>query len=45
MKRIGNAVDVGPILIGSSLPVHILSNAVSVRGIVNMTAMAAADAK
>jgi malate dehydrogenase (oxaloacetate-decarboxylating)(NADP+) len=44
MKRIGNAVDVGPILIGSRLPVHILSNTVSVRGIVNMTAMAAADA-
>jgi malate dehydrogenase (oxaloacetate-decarboxylating)(NADP+) len=45
MKRIGNAVDVGPILIGSRLPVHILSNTVSVRGIVNMTAMAAADAR
>jgi malate dehydrogenase (oxaloacetate-decarboxylating)(NADP+) len=44
MKRIGNAVDVGPILIGSRLPVHILSNNVSVRGIVNMTAMVAADA-
>jgi malate dehydrogenase (oxaloacetate-decarboxylating)(NADP+) len=45
MKRIGNAVDVGPILIGSRFPVHILSNNVSVRGIVNMTAMAAADAR
>jgi malate dehydrogenase (oxaloacetate-decarboxylating)(NADP+) len=45
MKRLGNAVDVGPILIGSRLPVHILSNAVSVRGIVNMTAMASADAR
>ena len=44
MKRIGNAVDVGPILIGSRYPVHILSNTVTVRGIVNMTAMAAADA-
>ena len=44
MKTIGNAVDVGPILIGSRLPVHILSNTVSVRGIVNMTAMVAADA-
>jgi malate dehydrogenase (oxaloacetate-decarboxylating)(NADP+) len=44
MKHIGNAVDVGPILIGSRLPVHILSNTVSVRGIVNMTAMVAADA-
>jgi malate dehydrogenase (oxaloacetate-decarboxylating)(NADP+) len=44
MKRIGNAVDVGPILIGARLPVHVLSNSVSVRGIVNMTAMAAADA-
>jgi malate dehydrogenase (oxaloacetate-decarboxylating)(NADP+) len=44
MKRVGNAVDVGPILIGSRLPVHILSHAVTVRGIVNMTAMAAADA-
>jgi malate dehydrogenase (oxaloacetate-decarboxylating)(NADP+) len=44
LKGVGNAVDVGPILIGSRYPVHILSNTVSVRGIVNMTAMAAAEA-
>lgn len=44
MKGVGNAVDVGPILIGTRYPVHILSNTVSVRGIVNMTAMAAAEA-
>jgi malate dehydrogenase (oxaloacetate-decarboxylating)(NADP+) len=44
MKGVANAVDVGPILIGSRYPVHILSNTVSVRGIVNMTAMAAAEA-
>ncbi|MCP5433357.1 MAG: NADP-dependent malic enzyme [Alphaproteobacteria bacterium] len=36
---------VGPILMGFALPVHILANTVTVRGLVNMTALAVADAQ
>jgi malate dehydrogenase (oxaloacetate-decarboxylating)(NADP+) len=37
-------VTVGPILLGASKPVHILTQSATVRGILNMTALAAADA-
>ncbi len=40
-----DGLSVGPILIGMAHPVHILSNSVTVRGIVNMTAIAVADAQ
>jgi malate dehydrogenase (oxaloacetate-decarboxylating)(NADP+) len=40
----GNGITVGPILLGTAKPVHILEPAVSVRRIVNMTALAAVDA-
>jgi malate dehydrogenase (oxaloacetate-decarboxylating)(NADP+) len=39
----GNGVTVGPILLGTAKPVHILEPAVSVRRIVNMTALAVVD--
>jgi malate dehydrogenase (oxaloacetate-decarboxylating)(NADP+) len=35
---------VGPILLGAAKPVHILTPTSTVRGIVNMTALAAVDA-
>jgi malate dehydrogenase (oxaloacetate-decarboxylating)(NADP+) len=41
----GNAVTVGPILLGMALPVHILTPAATVRRVVNMTAIAAVDAQ
>ena len=41
----GNGITVGPILLGTAKPVHILEPDVSVRRIVNMTALAAVDAK
>jgi malate dehydrogenase (oxaloacetate-decarboxylating)(NADP+) len=40
----GNGITVGPILLGTAKPVHILEPGVSVRRIVNMTALAAVDA-
>ncbi len=38
-----DGLSVGPILVGMAHPVHVLSNSVTVRGIVNMTAIAVAD--
>jgi len=42
--RAGNGISVGPIPLGTAKPVHILEPAVSVRRIVNMTALAVVDA-
>ncbi|MCR9215230.1 MAG: NADP-dependent malic enzyme [Proteobacteria bacterium] len=44
-KSIGNGIAVGPILIGMSKSVHITAASVTVRGLVNMTAVAAVDAQ
>jgi malate dehydrogenase (oxaloacetate-decarboxylating)(NADP+) len=40
----GNGVTVGPILLGMALPAHILTPSATARRIVNMTALAVADA-
>ncbi len=40
----GEGVTVGPILLGAAAPVHILTPSATVRRIVNMTALAVADA-
>lgn len=40
----GNGVTVGPILLGASKPVHILTPSATVRRIVNMTALTVAEA-
>jgi malate dehydrogenase (oxaloacetate-decarboxylating)(NADP+) len=40
----GKGVTVGPILLGGNGPVHILTPAATVRRVVNMTALAVADA-
>jgi len=45
LKMVGGGVTVGPILVGNSRPVHILTNAVTVRGIVNMTALSVVEAQ
>lgn len=39
----GQGVTVGPILLGAAKPVHILLPTTTVRGIVNMTAVTAAE--
>jgi malate dehydrogenase (oxaloacetate-decarboxylating)(NADP+) len=40
----GGGIGVGGILLGASMPVHIMTSSSTVRRIVNMTALAAADA-
>jgi len=45
LHRLGGAEVVGPILVGTSKPVHILHQASEVRDIVNLTAIAVADAQ
>ncbi|CAG1012052.1 malate dehydrogenase (oxaloacetate-decarboxylating)(NADP+) [Burkholderiaceae bacterium] len=40
----GHGVTVGPILLGAAAPVHILTPSATVRRVVNMTALAVADA-
>jgi malate dehydrogenase (oxaloacetate-decarboxylating)(NADP+) len=45
IKSIADALPVGPILIGTSRPAHILTPSVTARGILNMTAVAAVEAQ
>jgi malate dehydrogenase (oxaloacetate-decarboxylating)(NADP+) len=45
MRVLGDGQTVGPMLLGGALPAHISTPSVSVRGIVNMTAVAAIDAQ
>lgn len=45
IKVLADALPVGPILIGPRKPAHILTPSVTARGIVNMTAVAAAEAE
>ena len=45
IKGIADALPVGPILIGSAKPAHILSPSVTARGVVNMTAVAVVEAQ
>jgi malate dehydrogenase (oxaloacetate-decarboxylating)(NADP+) len=40
----GGGVTVGPILLGTEKPAHILTQTATVRGILNMTALAVVDA-
>ena len=40
LRGLGGGVSVGPILIGAARPVHVLTHAVTVRGLLNMSAMA-----
>jgi malate dehydrogenase (oxaloacetate-decarboxylating)(NADP+) len=41
----GGGITVGPILLGSAMPVHIVTPTATVRRIVNMTALAVVDAQ
>ena len=45
IKTLADALPVGPILIGPARPVHILTQSVTARGILNMTAVAAVEAQ
>jgi malate dehydrogenase (oxaloacetate-decarboxylating)(NADP+) len=44
VKVFGDALPVGPILLGTAQPAHILTGSVTSRGVVNMTAIAVAEA-
>ncbi len=45
IKTLADALPVGPILIGPARPAHILTPAVTARGVLNMTAVAAVEAQ
>ncbi len=44
LKVMGDGVSVGPILLGTTHPAHILTPSVTTRGLINMTALAAVEA-
>ncbi|WP_353186800.1 NADP-dependent malic enzyme [Bosea sp. (in: a-proteobacteria)] len=44
-KVLADALPVGPILIGTNKPAHILTGSVTARGVVNMTALAVVEAQ
>ncbi|MCO6390323.1 NADP-dependent malic enzyme [Aliihoeflea aestuarii] len=44
IKAMTDALHVGPILLGTALPAHILTPSVTSRGVVNMTALAVVEA-
>lgn len=45
LKSTGQGLSVGPMLVGTAKPMHILTQSVTVRGIINMTAVAVVDAQ
>jgi len=45
LKTSGQGLSVGPMLVGTARPMHILTQSVTVRGIINMTAVAVVDAQ
>src|SRR3546814_3110376 len=45
LKSTGAGLSIGPILLGVAQPVHIVTPGISVRGIVNMTAVAVVGAQ
>ncbi len=45
LKELGDGLPVGPILIGTAAPAHVLPSTVTARGVVNMSAVAAVDAQ
>ena len=44
-KVLADALPVGPILIGAAKPAHVLTDSVTARGVVNMTALAVVEAQ
>jgi len=45
LKTLGRGLSVGPMLLGTAYPMHILTSSVTVRGIVNMATVAVVDAQ
>ena len=42
---LGNGIPVGPILMGAAKPAHIASQSVTVRGLLNLTAIAVIESQ
>lgn len=45
LKVMGDGITVGPILLGTAAPAHILTPSCTVRRIINMTALTVVDAQ
>ena len=45
IKVLAEALPVGPILLGTAKPAHVLTTSVTARGVVNMTALAVVEAQ
>ncbi len=45
LKVLGDGLPVGPMLLGTCLPAHVLTASVTARGVLNMTAVACVDAQ
>jgi malate dehydrogenase (oxaloacetate-decarboxylating)(NADP+) len=45
VKAVGDGLPVGPLLIGTAKPAHILTPSVTARGVINMSAVAVVDAQ
>jgi malate dehydrogenase (oxaloacetate-decarboxylating)(NADP+) len=45
LRMLGGGVSVGPLLIGAAKPAHIMTSSATVRGLVNMTALAVVEAQ
>jgi malate dehydrogenase (oxaloacetate-decarboxylating)(NADP+) len=45
IKILADALPVGPILLGTAKPAHVLTTSVTARGVVNMTALAVVEAQ
>jgi malate dehydrogenase (oxaloacetate-decarboxylating)(NADP+) len=45
LKAVVHGISVGPMLIGTAAPAHVLTSAVTTRGIVNMSAVAVVEAQ
>jgi len=41
LKAVGDGIPIGPILVGAAKPAHIVTPSITVRGLLNMTALAA----
>jgi malate dehydrogenase (oxaloacetate-decarboxylating)(NADP+) len=45
LKMLGGGVTVGPMLVGAARPAHVVTTSMTVRGLVNMTALAVVEAQ
>jgi malate dehydrogenase (oxaloacetate-decarboxylating)(NADP+) len=45
VRVLSDGLPVGPILLGTAMPAHVLNSSVTARGVVNMTAVAVVDAQ